>query len=298
MHALSAEHGLGVGDLLDAALAGLPRVEEPERGEAPLRVALVGRPNVGKSSLLNRLMGEERAVVSPVAGTTRDAIDSYLERDGKRYVFVDTAGLRRVRHLEQPVDHVSVVQARRSIDRADVAVLLLDVSAGIREMDATIGGYIQKAGTGVVIAANKWDVAREQKLKPKVFEQQVRDELKFLPYASVCRISALTGEGLQGLFKTIGKVAESCRTRVTTGQLNRVIAQATQAHAPKSASGDRAVTVLYATQVRVSPPTFLLQLNHPVDLHFSYRRYLENKLRAAFGFEGTPIVLKVRTREH
>jgi GTPase len=295
---LSAEHGQGVGDLLDAALLELPKVAPPEDERRPLRIALVGRPNVGKSSLLNKLLGSERAVVSPIPGTTRDALDSLLVKGEKRYVFVDTAGIRRAKHLKENVDHVSVVQARRSIERADVAILVLDATEGIREMDATIAGYIQEAGRGVVLAVNKWDRARELKLGQRSFEEAIRYELKFLPYAPVVLVSAQSGKGLSAMLAAAERAHAASRTRVTTGQLNRILARATQANAPKAAKGAAPVKLLFATQIGVAPPTFALSINHPVDLHFSYKRYLENKLRAAFGFEGTPLVLKVRHRPH
>lgn len=295
---ISAEHGQGVGDLLDAALEGLPRVAPVEDEAHPVRIALVGRPNVGKSSLLNRLLGSERAVVSAIPGTTRDAVDSLLVKGDKRYVFVDTAGIRRVRLLKENVDHVSVVQARRSIDRADVAILLLDATEGMRQMDATIAGYIQEAGRGVVLAVNKWDKSRELGLAQRAFEEAVRDDLKFLAYAPVVFISAETGKGLTALLAAADRAHAASRTRVTTGQLNRVLEKAARANAPKAAKGGEPVKILFATQIGVSPPTFALSINHPVDLHFSYKRYLENKLREAFGFEGTPVVLKVRHRPH
>ena len=295
---LSAEHGQGVGDLLDAALQELPRVEAPEEEQRPLRIALVGRPNVGKSSLLNTLLGSERAVVSPIPGTTRDAVDSLLVKGAKRYVFVDTAGIRRSKHLKENVDHVSVVQARRSIDRADVAILLVDATEGMREMDATIAGYIQEAGRGVVIAVNKWDRARDLELSHKGFEQAVRDHIKFLAFAPVVLVSAKTGKGITSLLAAADRAHAASRTRVTTGQLNRVLAKAAQSTAPKAAKGGAPVKILFGTQIGVAPPTFALSINHPVDLHFSYKRYLENRLRAAFGFEGTPVVLKVRHRPH
>jgi GTP-binding protein len=296
--ALSAEHGLGVGDLLDEALAEVPRVEPIEEEARPRRLAIVGRPNVGKSSLLNRVLGQERALVSPIAGTTRDAVDGLLEKDGQRYLFVDTAGIRRARHLKENVDHVSVVLARRSIEKADVAILILDAVEGLREMDATVAGHVQEAGRAVVLAVNKWDLADEGGLKQKAFREAIGDHLKFLPWAPVVFVSARTGKGLTALLGAAGRAYEESRKRVTTGQLNRVIAEAVQGHPPKAAKGDKAVKVLFATQIGVAPPTFILSLNHPVDLHFSYKRYLENKIRTAFGFEGTPIVLKVRTRPH
>lgn len=296
--AISAEHGQGVGDLLDVALAALPRVEVPDETDAPMRIAIVGRPNVGKSSLLNRLLGAERSVVSPIPGTTRDAVDSLLERGGKRYLFVDTAGIRKVRHLDENVDHVSVVQARRSLERADVALVILDAAEGLRDMDATIAGYVQEAGRPVVLVVNKWDVAGERELKQRAFEQAVRDRLRFLPWAPVLFVSAKTGKGLGAMLSAAARAHEASRTRVATGPLNRLLGRATEAHAPKAAKGSYAVKLLFATQIGVAPPTFILSINHPVDLHFSYKRYLENQLREEFGFRGTPIVLKVRGRRH
>jgi GTP-binding protein len=295
---ISAEHGQGVGDLLDAALEGLPRVAPVEDDDRPLRIALVGRPNVGKSSLLNRLLGAERAVVSPIAGTTRDAVDSLLVRGGKRFLFVDTAGIRRVRLLKENVDHVSVVQARRSIDRADVAILVMDAVEGLREMDATIGGYMKDAGCAVVLAVNKWDLAPEHALKMRTFEQDVRDHLKFLPYAPVLFVSAESGKGVSTLLKAAERGQASREKRVTTGELNRLLAKAAEAFAPKAAKGGHPVHILYGAQIGIAPPTFAISLSHDVDLHFSYKRYLENKIREGFGFEGTPIVLKVKARRH
>ena len=295
--ATSAEHGLGVGDLLDRALEGLPRVEL-EEAKPTLRIALVGRPNVGKSSLLNQLLGEERALVSPIPGTTRDTVDSVLERDGERYLFVDTAGIRRQRLLQDNVDHVSVLQARKAIERCEVAILLLDPIDGMREMDATIAGYVQEAGRAVVLAVNKWDLAVAGRLKTKAFEESLRDELKFLAHAPIVWVSAKTGRGAKGLLAAARSVGQSFRQRVTTGQLNRVLGRAAQAYAPKAAKGGKPVTILYGAQIGTAPPTFLISLNQPVDLHFSYKRYLENQIRKEFGFGGSPIRLKVRARAH
>jgi GTPase len=298
MRSISAEHGLGIGDLLDEALSRVPKVAAAEDEARPLRLALVGRPNVGKSSLLNRFLGSDRALVSPIPGTTRDAVDSLLEKNGKRYLFVDTAGIRRARHLKENVDHVSVLQARRSLDRADVAIVMLDAAEGLREMDATIAGYAEAAGRAVVVAVNKWDLADEKKLKQRTTEEDVRHALKFLSWARVVFISAQSGKGLTALLKAAEEAHEANRLRVTTGQLNRALADAMQGFLPKAAKGNKPVKLLFATQIGVAPPTFALSLNHPVDLHFSYKRYLENQLRKAFGFQGSPIVIKVRTRPH
>ncbi len=295
---LSAEHGLGVGDLLDSALALLPKVEAAEEEAAPLRLALVGRPNVGKSSLLNRFLGEERAVVSAVPGTTRDAVDSLLEKDGKRYVFVDTAGIRRQRLLKENVDHVSVVMARRALERADVAILVLDATEGLREMDATIAGYALEAGRPTVIAVNKWDEADAHGLKQRAVREDIRDHLKFLSWAPIVFASAKSGKGLTALLIAAERAAKASRTRLTTGVLNRFLAEAAQRFPPKAMKGNHQVKILFGTQIGISPPTFALSLNHPVDLHFSYRRYLENQLRERLELEGTPIVIRVRTRKH
>jgi GTP-binding protein len=295
---ISAEHGQGIGDLLDTAMEQVARASLPEEEGAPLRIALVGRPNVGKSSLLNQLLGDERAVVSPIPGTTRDSVDSLVVKDGHRYLFVDTAGIRRVRALKENVDHVSVVQARRSIERADVAVLVLDAVEGMREMDAAIAGYIQDARCGVVLAMNKWDQARGLRLSQKEAELRVRENLKFMPWAPLVFVSARTGAGLSALLKAAQRVQTARYMRVTTGALNRELIRAMERLAPKAARGNRPLRLLYSTQVSVAPPTFLLSMNHPDDLHFSYKRYLENRLRAAFGFEGTPLNLKVRVRPH
>ena len=294
---ISAEHGQNVGDLLDAALELLPRQPLEEDPDAPLRLALVGRPNVGKSSLLNRLLGQERAVVSDIPGTTRDSVDSLLERGGQRYLLVDTAGIRRNRLLKENDDHVSVVLAKRSIERAEVAVLVLDAAEGLREMDATIGGYVADAGRAVVLAVNKWDLKDELGLKQRQFEEGLRERLKFLPFASVVYVSARSGKGLATLLQEAQRARESWLKRVTTGELNRLLAQLQRKQAPK-AKGAHAVTILFGAQIGTAPPTFALSINHPVDLHFSYLRYVENQIRERFGFGGTPIVLKVRFRRH
>jgi GTPase len=298
MLSLSAEHGKGVGDLLDAMLAGVPRVAPPEDEEEGLKLALVGRPNVGKSSLLNSLLGTERAVVSAIPGTTRDAVDTTFKRGKKTYRLVDTAGIRRGRLLKENVDHVSVVQARHSLERADVALLVLDAADGLKEMDATIGGYAAEAGRGVVIVVNKWDLAKEKGLTPRAFEEAVRDHLKFLGFAPLVYVSAKDGHGTSKMLTVADRVGKACATRVSTGEFNRLLARAAQAYAPKANKGGHAVKMLYGTQIGVHPPTFLITLNHPVDLHFSYQRYLENQIRKEHGFEGSPIRLKVRTRKH
>jgi GTP-binding protein len=293
---VSAEHGIGIGDLLDAALALVPRVVATDEPNPPLRLAIVGRPNVGKSSLLNRLLGKDRAVVSAIPGTTRDALDAIVESDGRRFCFVDTAGIRKVRLLKDDVDHVSVLQARRAIERADVVLMVLDAEEGLREMDATIAGYVQESNRGVVLVANKWDMAPSKGLSVRSFEELVRDKLKFLAWAPLLRVSALAGRGLGQVFATAVRVEEARRTRVTTGEFNRLLAEATARNSPKADRGAQSLKIMYGTQVGIAPPTFMLAISHDVGLHFSYRRYLENQIRSAFGFEGTPLVFRLRKR--
>jgi len=295
---ISAEHGRGIGDLLDVMVERVPEAAVAEEESAPLRLALVGRPNTGKSSLLNRLVRSERALVSAIPGTTRDAVDSVLARGDKRYLIVDTAGIRKTRLLEENVDHVSVVQSRRSIDRADVVVLVLDVESGMREMDATIAGYAVDAGRGIVVAVNKWDRAPELGKKQRTVSEEVRDALKFLAFAPIVFLSAKTGQGLTRLMDSVDRVGLACKQRVTTGELNRVLAKVQGAYAPKAAKGAHPTKILYGVQVGTAPPTFLISLSHKGGLHFSYKRYLENQLREAFGFEGAPIVVNVRHRQH
>ena len=295
---ISAEHGQGIGDLLDAALAGLPRIELDEEAAAPLRLALVGRPNAAKPTSLHRLPGAERAPVPANPRTTRHTVDSPIERGDRRFLLVHTAGIRRVRQLKENVDHVSVVQARRAVEHADVALVVVDAESGLREMDATIAGRAVDAGVGIVLVVNKWDTARANALTQRAFERNVRESFKFLPWAPTEFVSAQTGKGLDRLLHTAATVQEARRTRVTTGEFNRLLARVTQAHTPKPARGGRLVKILFGSQIGVAPPTFALSLNHPVDLHFSYKRYLENRIREAFDFEGTPLRLKVRHRKH
>jgi GTP-binding protein len=211
---------------------------------------------------------------------------------------VDTAGIRRSRHLKENVDHVSVVQAQRSVERADVAIVVLDASEGMREMDAKIAGDVAEAGRGIVLAVNKWDLSKDLELKQRSFTEDLRDHLKFLPWAPVVFVSATSKTGLAALLKAAENVQEARNTRVTTGELNRLLGTASRKYAPKADKGSGDVKILFGTQVGVAPPTFVISLNRPVDLHFSYRRYLENQIREAFGFQGTPIFLKVRTRRH
>ena len=315
---VSAEHGHGVHELLDEIVKRLPRATRargPERepdddhvdtGRSPgatappaeTAVAIVGRPNAGKSSLVNRLLREERMIVSEMPGTTRDAVDSVLTWHRRQFRIVDTAGIRRPGRVAQSgqVEALSVMLARRAIERADVAVLIIDAHAGVTDQDAAIAGDADRAGRGVIVVANKWDLMKDQGPDGyKVFDEQVRYQLKFLEYAPILHISAKSGERTGKLLETIDRVAAARRFRVPTPELNRFIEQITNEHAPVS-PGHRNVRVLYAAQTGVAPPTFVLFTNVATKLHFSYERYLENRLREAYGFDGTPIRITVRKR--
>jgi GTPase len=280
---VSAEHGLGVDMFLDHITAGIPEtVNEPE--DHRIRVAIIGRPNAGKSTLLNALLGEERAIVSPIAGTTRDSIDEEVERDGTNYVFIDTAGIRRKGKTKLMAEKLSVVMARRNIRMADVVIVVMDASEGVLGLDATIAGYAHEGGRSVILAVNKWDLISSG--KKKEFEENVRYHLKFLEYAPVVFLSAKTNAGVNKLYPLIKECYESATKRVTTGELNRFVETL---HFEER-------RILYITQTGVRPPSFILFTDKAGDLHFSHERYLINQLRKRFGFLGTPIELKIRGR--
>ncbi len=319
--AISAEHGRGIGELLDEIvrhLGAAPAVaeladdpdeagtEEQEAGadgrarreEPPLdtSVAIVGRPNVGKSSLVNRLLREERVLVSDMPGTTRDAIDTELQWRRRRFRIVDTAGIRRPGSVARSgaVERVSTMQSRRSIDRADVVVIVLDAVEGPTDQDAAIAGAADKAGRGLIIAANKWDLVKGAGAA-RAFDEELARQMKFLDYAPVLHISALTGERVPRLLETIDRVADARRRRVPSSQLNRFVETVTAEHPPAS-PGRREVRVMYASQVAIAPPTFVFFTNVATTFHFSYERYLVNRLREEFGFAGSPVRIQVRAR--
>jgi len=301
---IAAEHGQGVGDLLDGVVEALPAAQRRERArpaESATRevgVAIVGRPNVGKSSLVNRLLREERVMVSEIPGTTRDAVDALLRWHRRDFRIVDTAGIRRPGRVAKSgqVEAVSVLVARRAIERADVAVLVIDAVEGATDQDGAIAGEAAEAGCGVIVAANKWDLKKGKGSEvAKAFDDQVRRQLKFLEYAPILHISAATGERTPKLLEIIDRVAEARRKRVSTGELNRFVTAVTAVH-PPAAPGRREVRILYAAQTGVEPPTFVFFTNVATKFHFSYERFLVNRLREAFGFAGTPIRLHVRKR--
>jgi GTPase len=296
---IASEHGTGVGDLLDAVTSRLSVGKStPPAEPEETKVAIIGRPNVGKSSLVNRLLKEERMVVSEMAGTTRDPVDSILKWHKQQFRIVDTAGIRRAGKVARSgeIEAVSVMLARRAIARADVAVLLIDAVEGPTDQDATVAGEAERTGCGVIIAVNKWDlIADRSNEKIKHFDDYIKQTLKFLDYAPVLHISALTGDRTPKLLETIDRVAKARLRRVPTGELNRFVEAVTQTHAPVS-PGKKNVRVLYAAQTGVAPPTFVFFTNVATTFHFSYERYLANRLRESFGFDGTPIRLEVRAR--
>jgi len=307
---ISAEHGEGVGDLLDGIRDALPAVAaaepapegtpDPEKPRPPdeVGIAIVGRPNAGKSSLVNRLLREERMIVSEMPGTTRDSVDTVLTWHKRQFRIVDTAGIRRPGRVAQSgqVESVSVLLARRSIESADVVVLVVDASAGATDQDATIAGEADRQGKGVIIVANKWDLMKGQGADfVKLFDEQLRRQLKFLDYAPVLHVSAATGERAPKLLEEIDRVAASRRSRVKTHQLNTLVEKIAATHPPQS-PGRRHVRILYAAQTSVAPPTFVFFTDVATSFHFSYERYLVNQLREAFGFAGSPIRIQVRSR--
>ena len=298
---IAAEHGDGVGDLLDEIVARLPaRSESTARAETTpeTAVAIVGRPNVGKSSLLNRLLREERSIVSELPGTTRDTVDAVLKWHRRTFRIVDTAGIRRPGRVARSgqVEAVSVIVARRAIEQADVAVLVVDSVEGVTDQDAAIAGEADKAGCGIIIAANKWDLMKGRGADfSKTFDEELRRQLKFLDYAPLIHLSATTGERTSKVLEMIDKVSEARKRRVPTSELNRFVAAVTAVHPPAS-PGRREVRILYAAQTSVAPPTFVFFTNVATEFHFSYERFLKNRLRESFGLTGTPIRVQVRRR--
>ena len=296
---IAAEHGEGIGDLLDEVITRLPaKRDAPKDADPETAVAIVGRPNVGKSSLLNRLLKEERSIVSDMPGTTRDTVDAILTWHRRRFRIVDTAGIRRPGRVARSgqLEAVSVVVARRAIEQADVAVLVIDATEGATDQDGAIAGEADRAGCGIVIAANKWDLMKGRGPDySKTFDEELRRQLKFLEYAPILHISASTGERAPKVLEMIDKIADARKQRVPTGELNRFVQAVTAVHPPAS-PGRRHVRILYAAQTGVAPPTFVFFTNVATEFHFSYERFLVNRLRESFGLVGTPIRVQVRKR--
>ncbi|MFI3172377.1 MAG: ribosome biogenesis GTPase Der [Eubacteriales bacterium] len=292
---ISAASRLGLGDMLDRVTELFPnnKNHEEEEDERP-RIAIVGKPNVGKSSIVNKLLGEDRVIVSDIAGTTRDAIDTSIKYHGKEYVFIDTAGLRRKSKIKEELERYSIIRTVTAVERADVVLMVIDAVEGVTEQDAKIAGIAHERGKGVIIVVNKWDAIEKHDKTMYEYEGKVRQVLSYMPYAEIMYVSALTGQRLSKLYEMIDVVIENSTLRVQTGVLNEIMAEAVALQQPPSDKGKR-LKLYYITQVAVKPPTFVVFVNDKELMHFSYTRYLENKIRSAFGFKGTP--LKFFTRE-
>ena len=292
---VSAANHLGLGDLLDAVVEKFPETSTygEDGNEDEIKVALIGRPNVGKSSIFNTLVGEERSIVSDVAGTTRDAIDTPVIREGQKFLFIDTAGMRRKARIDEPIEKYSIIRSLRAVDRSDVVLMVIDAIDGITEQDKKIAGYAHEAGKGIVLVVNKWDLYDKDNTSTLRYTENLRRELVFMQYAPVVFVSAMTKQRIHRLPEVIHYVAEQNAMRISTSVLNQVVEDAIAINPPPTEKGQR-LKILYATQVKIKPPTFVIFVNEPEIMHFSYQRYLENKLREAFGFEGTPLQMIIR----
>ena len=293
--AISSIHGLGVGDLLDEITAKFPEDADTTESEDEIKVAVIGKPNAGKSSLINKILGEDRVIVSNIAGTTRDAIDSHYEHNGDKYLFIDTAGMRKRGKIDEAVERYSVIRSLAAVDRSDVCVIMIDASEGITEQDTKVAGYAHEQGKACIFAINKWDIVEKDDKTMKQFKDRVREEFAFMSYASVVFISAKTGQRVNKLLEEIKLVNEQHKRRITTGMLNDVLNEATAKQQPPSDKGRR-LRLYYGTQASVAPPTFILFANSKELFHYSYLRYIENQVREAFGFEGTPINFIIREK--
>lgn len=293
---ISAAGRLGIGDMLDQLVGQFnPADLEAVEDDRP-KVAVIGKPNAGKSSIINKLLGEERVIVSPIAGTTRDAIDTTVTRNGQEYVFIDTAGLRRKSKVKEELERFSIIRTVTAVERCDVAVLIIDATEGVTEQDAKIAGIAHERGKGMIIAVNKWDLIEKDNKTVSEFTAKVREKLSYMPYAELIFLSAKTGQRLPKLFDIIDAVIENCALRVQTGVLNEILTEAMAMKQPPSDKGKR-LRIYYITQASVKPPTFVMFINNKKLTHFSYTRYLENQIRATFGFRGTPIRFIYRERK-
>ena len=295
-HPVSSVNRMGIGDMLDEVVSYFPEPNEDEEEDERIRVAIVGKPNVGKSSLINKLLGENRLVVSDIAGTTRDAVDTEVTYNGKEYVFIDTAGLRRKNKIKEELERFMIIRTVSAVERASVVVLLIDATEGVTEQDAKIIGIAHERGKAIIIAVNKWDAIEKDDKTIYRFTEKVRDTLSFMPYAEIIFISALTGQRLGKLYETIDAVAENHALRVATGVLNEIMSEAVAMQQPPTDKGKR-LRLYYITQVSVKPPTFVIFVNDKELMHFSYTRYIENQIRNAFGFKGTPLHFIIRERK-
>lgn len=292
---VSSVHGHGTGDLLDAVFEHLPEEAEEEEGLENIRVAVIGKPNAGKSSLINQIAGEDRCIVSDIAGTTRDAIDTQIENDYGRFTLIDTAGIRRKSRVDDEIEKYSVIRAQMAIDRSEVCVIMIDATEGFTEQDSKVAGLAHEAGKGCVIAVNKWDAVEKDGRTMQEYRKKLEVDFSFMAYAPMVFISAKTGQRLDQLFELIQRVANFNAMRITTGMLNDVLAQATARMQPPTDKGKR-LKIYYMTQASTKPPTFVCFVNRAELFHFSYQRYLENRIRETFGMEGTPIRFLIRER--
>ena len=293
---VSAASMLGMGDMLDNVVSHFNEsAEEDEEDDRP-RIAIIGKPNVGKSSIINKLLGEDRVIVSDIAGTTRDAVDTEIIRNGKEYIFIDTAGLRRKSKINEDIERYSIIRTVSAVERCNVAVLVIDAEEGITDQDTKIAGIAHERGKGMIIAVNKWDAIEKNNKTVNEYTEKIRNKLSYMPYAELMFISAKTGQRLNKLFETIDAVIENHALRIATGVLNEIMAEAVALNQPPSDKGKR-LRLYYITQVSVKPPTFVIFVNDKELMHFSYTRYIENKIREAFGFKGTPLKFIIRERK-
>ena len=293
---ISAAGRLGIGELLDEVVKQFDPADLVEEEDDRPKIAVIGKPNAGKSSIINKLIGEERVIVSPIAGTTRDAIDTTVVRNGQEYVFIDTAGLRRKSKIKEELERYSIIRTVTAVERCDVAVLIIDATEGVTEQDAKIAGIAHERGKGVIIAVNKWDLVEKNDHTMKEFTDKIWQKLSYMPYAEMIFLSAKTGQRLPKLFDLIDAVIENCALRVQTGVLNEILTEAMAMKQPPSDKGKR-LRIYYITQVSVKPPTFVMFVNDKKLTHFSYTRYIENQIRTTFGFRGTPVRFIYRERK-
>ena len=293
---ISASSRLGLGDMLDEVTKHFPESNGEEEEDERPRIAIVGKPNVGKSSIVNKLLGKNRVIVSDIAGTTRDAIDTAIKHNGKEYVFIDTAGLRRKNKIKEELERYSIIRTVTAVERADVVLMVIDATEGITEQDAKIAGIAHERGKGIIIVVNKWDAIEKNDKTMYEFEKDIRNTLAYMPYAEIMYVSAETGQRLSKLYEMIDVVMENQTLRVATGVLNEIMAEAVALQQPPSDKGKR-LKLYYITQVSVKPPTFVIFVNDKELMHFSYTRYLENKIREAFGFRGTSLKFFIRERK-
>lgn len=295
-HPISGSSRLGIGDMLDEVVSHFNESAKDDTEDERPRIAIIGKPNVGKSSIINKLLGEDRVIVSDIAGTTRDAVDTEIVRNGREYVFIDTAGLRRKSKIKEDIERYSIIRTVSAVERCNVAVLVIDATEGITDQDAKIAGIVHDRGKGMIIAVNKWDAIEKNDKTIYKFTEEIRNKLSYMPYAELLFISAQTGQRLPKLFETIDAVIENHSLRIATGVLNEIMSEAVAMQQPPSDKGKR-LKLYYITQVSVKPPTFVIFVNDKELMHFSYTRYIENRIRESFGFRGTPLKFIIRERK-